>query len=199
MEKNFDELEEMKQQITLLKKKLDNETIVNDKLMRSVVSTKIGNLERQLSKIFILGVIAMVLNYFNFTMLIKTSLPFVVCTEILLASAVICTYLNRRLLKSANAMDCTLIEKSRKVADFKKREIRYECIAFPILVTWIVWLLHECNIAIANPYEKQAMFYGLLCGGVFGLCWGLWIFYKMIRSANDIIKHIEEFLQEMKE
>lgn len=199
MEKNFDGLEEMKQQINLLKKKLDNEVIVNDKLMRSVVSNKIDNLERRLGKIVFLGVFAMTLNFFNFTMIIKTSLPFVVCTEVLLAVTVVCTYLNRKLVKSANDMGCTLIDKSRKMANFKKREIRYECIALPFLLAWIVWLLHECEIAIANPIERQAMYYALLCGVVVGLCWGLWLFYKMIRGANDIIRQINDFLSDAKE
>ena len=61
------ELGEMRRQITLLKEKLDNESIINDKLMRSVMKTKVGKVDSYLLKMLFITPLVMALMAYGIT------------------------------------------------------------------------------------------------------------------------------------
>lgn len=96
MTNDFNELGEMRRQIALLKEKLDNESIVNDKLMRNIMSTKIGNVNSYLLKLLILIPFTMALVYFDFGILFPLSTEFMIVTQIMLVGFGIYIYLSKQ-------------------------------------------------------------------------------------------------------
>lgn len=187
----YDEFEEMKAQVSLLHKKLDNESMLNDKLMRQVMKGKVGSINTYITKIICLGLLAIVLMYFDFAILFPLSVTFLVCTELMLVGALSFTVWNKILLGSVNMMEDNLLDVCRKLVRFKRREIHYLYVSVPVLVLWLGWIMYEFYVRIDDPDMAYALSISCGIGALVGFCIGIYMFRRMIRNINDVIEQIE--------
>lgn len=192
MENNREGFEDIQRQIDLLKKKLDNEKIINERLMRKAMSSRVNSVERYLWKVLSLGVVAMALMALDFIVLFPLSLPFVIATELMLLCCIVFICINKRLVSSDKIMSGNLIEASSSLARFKKREIRYICVSIPLTVLWITWLVFEIRVYAPDEESMYSMLTGIMIGGIVGFCIGINMFRKMLRNVNDVLSQIEE-------
>ena len=192
MENNREGFEDIQRQIDLLKKKLDNEKIINERLMRKAMSSRVNSVERYLWKVLSLGVVAMALMALDFIVLFPLSLPFVIATELMLLCCIVFICINKRLVSSDKIISGNLIEASSSLARFKKREIRYICVSIPLTVLWITWLVFEIRVYAPDEESMYSMLTGIMIGGIVGFCIGINMFRKMLRNVNDVLSQIEE-------
>ncbi|MDE6151916.1 MAG: hypothetical protein K2G12_08035, partial [Prevotella sp.] len=192
MENNREGFEDIQCQIDLLKKKLDKEKIINERLMRKAMSSRVNSVERYLWRVLSLGVVAMVLMALDFIVLFPLSLPFVLATELGLLCCIVFICINKRLVSSDNIMSGNLIEASMRLARFKKREIRYICVSIPLSVLWITWLVFEIRVYAPDEESMYSMLSGITIGGIIGFSIGINMFRKMLRNVNDVLSQIEE-------
>lgn len=192
MENNREGFEDIQRQIDLLKKKLDNEKIINERLMRKAMSSRVNSVERYLWKVLSLGVVAMALMALDFIVLFPLSLPFVIATELMLLCCIVFICINKRLVSSDKIMSGNLIEASSSLARFKKREIRYICVSIPLTVLWITWLVFEIRVYAPDEESMYSMLTGITIGGIIGFCIGISMFRKMLFNVNDVLSQIEE-------
>lgn len=192
MENNREGFEDIQRQIDLLKKKLDNEKIINERLMRKAMSSRVNSVERYLWKVLSLGVVAMALMALDFIVLFPLSLPFVIATELMLLCCIVFICINKRLVSSDKIMSGNLIEASSSLARFKKREIRYICVSIPLSVLWMTWLVFEIRVYAPDEESMYSMLTGIMIGGIIGFCIGINMFRKMLRNVNDVLSQIEE-------
>lgn len=186
------ELDDMRRQISLLKEKLDNESIINDKLMRSVMNTKVDKVDSYLLKLLIILPFTMALMYLDFAIMFPISTACLIATEIMLVCCGIFIYLNKRLLASADLAGGNLVEECRKLVRFKKREIRYLYVSIPLLAVWMAWLTYELQHCGEDPEAMVFLSWGCVVGGIIGFCIGLYKFRSMIRNINEVVRQIEE-------
>lgn len=186
------ELDAMRRQISLLKEKLDNESIINDKLMRSVMNTKVDKVDSYLLKLLIILPFTMALMYLDFAIMFPISTACLIATEIMLVCCGIFIYLNKRLLASADLAGGNLVEECRKLVRFKKREIRYLYVSIPLLAVWMAWLTYELQHCGEDPEAMVFLSWGCVVGGIIGFCIGLYKFRSMIRNINEVVRQIEE-------
>lgn len=192
MENNREGFEDIQRQIDLLKKKLDKEKIINERLMRKAMSSRVNSVERYLRKVLSLGVVAMALMALDFIVLFPLSLPFVIATELMLLCCIMFICINKRLVSSDKIMSGNLIEASSSLARFKKREIRYICVSIPLTVLWMTWLVFEIRVYAPDEESMYSMLAGIMIGGIVGFCIGINMFRKMLRNVNDVLSQIEE-------
>lgn len=192
MTNDFQELEDMRRQISLLKEKLDKESIVNDKLMRNIMSTKIGNVNSYLLKLLILIPFTMALVYFDFGILFPLSTEFVIVTQIMLVGFGTYIYLNKRLLASANIACGNLVEESKKLLRFKKREIRYIFFGMPTCIAWMVWCFYELLHCGKEQDEIICVIIGASIGAIFGFGYSIRKFRMIMRNINSVVSQIED-------
>ncbi|MBO5427420.1 MAG: hypothetical protein J5996_03215 [Prevotella sp.] len=192
MENKREGFEDIQRQIDLLKKKLDNEKIINERLMRKAMSSRVNSVERYLWKVLSLGVVAMALMALDFIVLFPLSLPFVIATELMLLCCIVFICINKRLVSSDKIISGNLIEASSSLARFKKREIRYICVSIPLTVLWITWLVFEIRVYAPDEESMYSMLTGIMIGGIVGFCIGINMFRKMLRNVNDVLSQIEE-------
>lgn len=192
MENNREGFEDIQRQIDLLKKKLDNEKIINERLMCKAMSSRVNSVERYLWKVLSLGVVAMALMALDFIVLFPLSLPFVIATELMLLCCIVFTCINKRLVSSDKIMSGNLIEASSSLARFKKREIRYICVSIPLTVLWMTWLVFEICVYVPDEESMYSMLAGIMIGGIVGFCIGINMFREMLRNVNDVLSQIEE-------
>lgn len=187
------EMEEMRRQVGLLKAKLDRESIVNDRLMRNILASKRDKIDRYLLRLMVLMPFVMVLMYLDFGILFPLSVPFLVFTEVMLLAAGTFIYFNKRLLASADVAVGNLVEASKKLVRFKKREFRYLCVGIPVAVMWVAWLLlYEFPHCPEAAEVLPALTVGCIAGAVIGMVLGLMKFRTLVRGVNEIVRQIEE-------
>lgn len=196
MDKNIEGFEELKSQVEMLKNQLSKEEIINERLMRKTMSTRVNDVERYLYKVCAMGIVAMTLVAFDFLVLFPLSIWFVIATEVLLLGCLVFVYFNKKLVSSDNIMSGNLIEESRRLVRFKKREIRYFFISVPLLIGWGTWLTLEILGSAAEKDEMYAFLIGAGIGGAVGFIVGTRMFRKMLSNVNDVISQIEELTEQ---
>lgn len=189
-ELNFDE---MRNQITLLKQKLDHEEIVNDHLLRETMRSGKGaiNITKRLSYFCAFASI------FIYLMLSGTgtfSLAFIIATCIMMLFCAAATHYVHRPVDRMNLMTEDLATVARVMAKFRKQYDQWLHYVTPaLLIPWFCWAVYE--FAWKNAPEgvnHWMMALPLLIGAAIGLFIGYYFHCKAVDAADNIIKQIEE-------
>ena len=186
------ELQDMKEQISILKGKLDKEAIVNDALIRKVLSDKADKL-----KIIGWGKTAVAL--LSIPMMVwcasfmGMSLNFTVVTTVLLTVAFLYTYISHRDINRTNIMCDDLLEVGERVARLKQRYSSWIKYSVPVLAAWLSWFFYELyNAGLPLP-ELRAAVMGVVVGGVIGGTIGMVRYRKIQRIAKELLQEIEKY------
>lgn len=188
-ELNFDE---MRNQIAILKTKLDNQDIINDRMMRNIISSKADNMKRPMIISILCALFVIIVAPVSFKQTLGTSWYFILGTDIMMIYCMVREFLFKRQLNDNTLMSASLLDVAKKMADFKKSYKRYTifnmCLLLPI---WFVWLLAEAFMSLDPTMAKFytiCLVIGLLIGSIIGLR----MYFKIQDNASDIIKQIEE-------
>jgi hypothetical protein len=181
-------LEQMKKQLSALKSKLDKETIVNDRLMRSIMNQKMKKINRErwiISSIILLGIPYCT---WCFMFLLNMSVWFTVVTDVFMLVALIYTYLMHKDIKASELMKGNLIEVSRKMIKIKRMQANWLKFSIPFVVIWMAWFVIE-NL---NGIDAKYVIIGGSVGAVIGAIFGTMSYRRTRRMATEVIQQIEE-------
>ena len=183
------ELMEMKEQLAILTKKLEKETIVNDRLMRRATKEKISKMQRRalIKGIFIGLCIPYVIGVCH---LVGLSLWLCGFTVLILLIALYYDYRIHRNIHSDEAMYGNLLDVRKKVLRIKQAYKDWLKFSIPILILWLVWFWYESFQLPDIP--KESILIGTISGGIIGGILGTVQYKKMQRSADEILEQIEE-------
>jgi hypothetical protein len=181
------ELEQMKEQLSVLKGKLDKEAIVNDRLMRNIMNQKVKSIKRHGRTFIILTIIFIPYCTWAF-MHMHMSVWFTAVTDIFMLIALIYDYFAYKDIKSNELMEGDLIDVKRKMINFKRKQADWLKIGIPFIILWLAWFAIE-NL---NQADAKFVLIGGIVGGVIGACIGFKYFLKIRRMATEVIGQIEE-------
>ena len=191
MEKYMDsrELMELKEQLSILTKKLEKETIVNERLMRRATKEKISKMQRRaLIKGIVIGLcIPYVIGVCH---LVGLSLRLCGFTVLMLVIALYTDYRIHRNFHSDEAMYGNLLDVRKKVLRIKHAYKDWLKFSIPILAIWLVCFWYETFQLPDIP--KESILIGTISGGIIGGFIGFLQYKKMQRSADEILEQIEE-------
>lgn len=193
--KTFDtaELLEMKEQIALLKSKLEKETIVNDTMLRRVLNDKARPLKTMgLGKTLACFLAVPLMLWCNW--FLGMSMLFTVVTIVYLSFAFIYTYITHRDINRMDLMNDDLIAVGEKVAKLKRRYSSWVLYDIPLVLCWLAWFFYE-RLSSEN---LDAALNGVLIGGTIGLIMGVMRYRKVQRVANDVLQQIKEMKEDVK-
>lgn len=189
------ELEQMREQITLLRSKLDKEAIVNERLLRRAMHDKVRGITRDNTAVIILGTLAIPYTFFVFDYL-GISLWFSIATALLLIVCIVATWWGQRGLHADELLDGDVVSVGKKVLRLKQMNDRWLWFAIPMLILWLAWLFWEAYQQVGGT----PLFRGFVTGGVIGLILGLIlggkVRYRTQRRVREILAHIEELTRE---
>ena len=187
------ELQEMKVQLELLTKKLERETIVNERLIRSSMKEKAHYLRRG---IILESLVCFIMIPFFVWILPKFSSPhsiyFCVFCAAFMVLALCYNYYMYREFHTKDFAEVNLIEARKATLKFKRLTQRWTfCIGIPFLMIFIPWFVYENALVYKGemlqiPLISAAI--GLLIGGVIGI----YQFNKTLRTTDEILMQIEE-------
>ena len=190
------ELEQMRAQLGILKDKVDSQEIVNEHLMRKVMSDKVRRLNKNA---IIVGLIAIVGMIYVPWVLGRIGFPvaFLVATALFLLLAVSYDIWSHWGIKAQNIMDGDLIDTSRRIARMKKMSQRWLFFGLPCLAAWLSWFVYE--ILHLPGIDREGANFMLLGGGigaVIGATLGYNFYFKSQRQAAEVIEQINELTKE---
>ena len=190
MNENYD-LENMRQQMTTLKNKLNQQEIVNDRFICRSMKNEVNKITHRYNIIMALCVFMVPYGYWCFVKLCGLSLLFWIVTSIFMLVCAGATFYICRKISDPNMMNRNLVEARRKVASAKKFEANWLFFGIPAVVLWLGWFLYEVY-RIHGGALDNGFFWGGCIGGIIGAICGLSLNFKTQRQYQDIIDQIED-------
>ena len=194
MEENLDtlELNEMKEQIALLRRKLEKETIVNEKLIRASMRDKLKAVKRK-SYILCAVVIAAIPLWaspifdYHSSWFIGTSIAY------MLIGVIHEIYCNQ-LLSTQNYITGSLVDEVRKLSRYRQLTRQWHRFGISFLCVWVPWFVYEATSV--GKFHINNILIGGLIGGIIGGAIGWTIYRKGQKSIDEVIEQIEELTGE---
>ncbi|MBR4297436.1 MAG: hypothetical protein IKT82_04515 [Bacteroidaceae bacterium] len=186
------ELQEMKAQLELLTKKLERETIVNERLIRHSMKEKANTLRRNIIIESLVCIIMIPFFIWILPQISPHSMYFCSFSTAFMALALCYNYYMYREFHTKDFAEANLIEARKATLKFKRLTQRWTfCIGIPFLMVFIPWFVYENALVYKGemlqiPLISAAI--GLLIGGVIGI----YQFNKTIRTTDEILMQIEE-------
>ena len=166
MNENF-ELENMRQQMNTLKKKLEQQEIVNDRVIRHSMKKTAGNISRRYYFIMALCLLMIPYSYWAFVRLNGFSIPFWIFT-------------------------CVV---RRRMASGKKFDANWLFLGIPLAIVFLGWFMYESYLIHGEAFSNGLFWAGCI-GGAIGAIWGFSLHFKTQRQYQEIIDQIEDITTE---
>ena len=183
------ELDEMRQQMAILKDKLENQTIVNDRFIRRSIKNGVSTINK---RYLVIGIVALAMipyGYWAFVMLNGMSIAFWLASCVMMLLVVGFMIYNSQDLRDHNLMNNNLVDVKRKVAVAKKRDANWLWIGIPIALAWGAWAVYEMSQKFPdNEFLVPCLIVCILVGALFGLK----VHFKTQSHYREIIEQIED-------
>lgn len=196
---NNNELEIMRSQMASFKKQLEQQEIINSRIMAESMKKKFSWIKRMIIGEIILTPILL---YLAFAAKCYFDLSWwsVGTFVILLLCDVWCDYdINMRAIKDSDYSHDNLIGTIEKLVKMKQRRAKQTVIMLTATIVMSIWLLIEIGfhlIAINADTDMWFVFYGGGTGAFIGVVAAWWIYRKMQKTNDEMIKQIEEISKE---
>lgn len=185
----LEELDELRQQLTLLNRKLEKQSIINHQLIRNSIKERISNINRTGIALCALVIIATPIIAVNYALLLNFSLALNIFTCTFMVIALIYTIWSHWGL-SSNLLNGDLITASSLILRTRRLYKRWSYFSYPWLIVWLCWNGWEVYTKIDN----REMLLGIIVGGIIGLIIGG--IYGW-RQRNKIYRNIDAMLQDI--
>ena len=193
------ELEIMRSQMASFKKQLEQQEIINSRIMSESMKKKFSWIKKM-----IIGEIILIPIFLYLAFAAKYNIDVywwsVVTFVILLLCDVWCDYdINMRAIKDSDYSRDNLIDTIEKLVKMKQRRAKQTAIMLTATIVMSIWLLIEIGfhlIAINADTGMWFVFYGGGTGAFIGVAVAWWIYRKMQKTNDEMIKQIEEVSKE---
>lgn len=186
------EILEMREQLTTLKKQLDAQKIVNDSLLKEAMSRKISAIGRRALLQCIVCLIAIPHCFYTFDQLGMTKL-FSITTAILLLISMIAIVYSHNTLHRSDILSGNLITVYEELMRLRKIYKQWHYVSIPTLICWLIWGAYEVYTYITQEKEfliiiGMGALAGLIIGGIFGLR----LHKSTLRDTDELLRQINE-------
>lgn len=187
---NINELEEIRQQISELKQRLNRETTLNEQLLHDSLKSKMRSVHHIVWQIIVIGILG-IAAWCYLGCLWNLSPYFVGITILMFIASMSAEYLINRMHErdfSVNLSEAV----ARLVRMKRMRNIQVLAGFAFLLVVWGPWMVCEMFPKF-EPEMRMSMAIGMGIGGIIGAIRGLTFYFKMQRTNDEMIRQIEEF------
>lgn len=188
------ELLEMKEQMALLKQKLDKEKIINEQLMRRVMNMKASSLR---TKAILESILALtVIPVFTWVMhsLFHFSIALCLFFGIVVTCAQIYSYYIHHHFRPKDFINNSVIEAQKETLQLKTYYANWlKYISIPFDITFLTWFIYEAiQLSQANNIRTTIFSISVVVIFISMFILAMGQYYKIQRTADEIISQIEE-------
>lgn len=185
------ELDEMRQQMAILKNKLDDQTIVNDRLIRRAVKNSVSTINKRYLVISIIAFAMIPYGYWAFVKLNGLSISlWIAMSVIMLAVIGFCIY-NGHEMRKNDFVSNNLLDTKRKTLKAQKRDAMWPYFGIPVAIGWAAWTGWEMTQKMEGDFLKYFIPWFIICVTA-GALLGLKVHFKTQHHFRDIIEQIED-------
>ncbi len=188
---DYNEMEEMRRQMAVLKEKLEKEEILSDRLLRNTMQNQVRSIRRRANLSIVAGVCVLTVGPMAFSNL-GTSNIFIVVTSIMMLVMMLLTVMMHSKLREADVRDGELLAVARNARRLKDDYRRWRNIGIPLMIVWLVWLVVEVMHGQSDPTDSLIMLSPVVAGGIIGGILGVMRNNHLVGMLDDIIRQIEE-------
>lgn len=188
---DYNEMEEMRRQMAVLKEKLEKEEILSDRLLRNTMQNQVRSIRRRANLSIVAGVCVLTVGPMAFSNL-GTSTTFIVVTSLMMLVIMLLTVMMHSKLREADVRDGELLAVARNARRLKDDYRRWRYIGIPLMTAWLVWLVIEVVHGQSNPTDSLIMLTPVIIGGIIGGILGVMRHNHLVGMLDDIIRQIEE-------
>ena len=188
---DYNEMEEMRRQMAVLKEKLEKEEILSDRLLRNTMQNQVRSIRRRANLSIVAGVCVLTVGPMAFSNL-GTSTTFIVVTSLMMLVIMLLTVMMHSKLREADVRDGELLAVARNARRLKDDYRRWRYIGIPLMTAWLVWLVIEVVHGQNNPTDSLIMLTPVIIGGIIGGILGVMRHNHLVGMLDDIIRQIEE-------
>ena len=185
------ELNELREQIALLKDKLQRQQIISEQAIIEAAQKGISKLNKAGTRWGIFGIFAVVYCTFVFHRF-GFSDGFVIGTAIMLAICAAVTIYAHLGIRSIDVANGNLVDISQRLIRFRKIYSRYHLFSIPALFVWCYFLYYDAQHML--EYAEGFLIAGCV-GGIIGAIIGLKAHFKVIRDTDKVLANIKDLLQ----
>ena len=185
------ELDELREQVALLKYKLQHQKIVSERAISEAAQKGIGKLNTAGTISMVFGVFAVVFCTIAFHQM-GFSIAFVVGTAIFLGLSAIATIFTHCSLRPIDVAHGNLVEIMQKLIRFRKIYSYWHFYSIPALLVWCFFLYYDAERVLD---DSMPFLIGSVVGGVLGAAMGLKRHFAIMRETDSIIAKINELMQ----
>ena len=187
------EILEMREQLAALKKQLDTQEIINDRLIKEAMLGKLSSMNRSAIWMCAVCLIMIPLGYLNFQRM-GHSTALCIATSALFFISFVSILISHYRLRKRDIYSGDLITVYQEVSRMRKIYKNWHYFSIPILVVWFAWWEYEIYQTMAHEDLTMMLIISGsgIFGGVIGGIIGLRIHKRTLRTADDLLRQIEE-------
>lgn len=188
---------EMREQLAALKKRLNTQEMVNDRLIKETISRKLSKINGQAIALCTICLVMIPLEFLNFQRL-GHSFAFCIATSALCLICFVAMLVSHYRLRKRDIYSGDLVTVYKEVSRMRKIYKSWHYWSVPMLVVWFAWFEYEIYRNFADVDMKMMLIIsgsgilGLIIGGIIGLR----IHKRTLRNADDLLQQIEEIKRE---
>ena len=189
---NINDLDVMRQQLEILKHKLNEQAIVNDRLIRKAMSRKMSWIMKFIW-FELLCLIPLATLSFVGMKLLEPSIswfPIAGIVLLMLADVLMDFYINHTSAK--DWLSENLVETGDRLVWMKRMRWWQLAVSLPIAIALFAWYFS----GFTENEMLRSMIAGGVVGGIVGFCIGIYILIKMNRTNDELIQQIHDLTKE---
>ena len=193
MNNEINEILEMREQLATLKKQLDTQEIINDRLIKEAMLGKLSSMNRSAIWMCAVCLIMIPLGYLNVQRM-GHSTALCIATSALFFISFVSILISHYRLRKRDIYSGDLITVYQEVSRMRKIYKNWHYFSIPILVVWFAWWEYEIYQTMAHEDLTMMLIISGsgIFGGVIGGIIGLRIHKRTLRTADDLLRQIEE-------
>ena len=188
---NVFNLEEMRQQMTILKNKLEKQEIISDRMLRKAMKKNVVDINRRYLIIATVGLLMIPYGYWAFVMMGGMSIDFWLVCSFGMVVSFCYTLWNGKDLRDKHLLETDILTARKKVARAKKRDHEWLKFGIPFGILFIIYFAYEAYRLYGAEGEWHMLIVGVICG-LIGCAVGVKLHFSTQRKYQDIIDQIDD-------
>lgn len=185
-------IDEMKVQLQLLRHKLNDQKIVNDRLLQQIINRNVRRINRDTLIMTIVTVVAVPYCAGLFWWM-HLSLAFTVVTVLFLVVAIVYTFYAHRGIRTSELINSSTAEVTQRIGRMKLLYARWLRFSIPFIICWLAWAAYEVmTLAGVSADERKGILVGGAIGGIVGGILGYFNYRRTQRLASEILEQTRE-------
>lgn len=192
---NYNELEQMRQEMASLKEKLDRQTIISEEHIRRSMCDKVHRMKIQTAVLAVAGIAGAGYCLWALHFYMGFSLALAIFTVLFITAAVAFSLWSTRRIHPEDMMGEDLAKAGREIAMMRKRGLAWKKAAYPVLALWFIWVVIECFSAGMDNELLQGFLLGCGLGMLGALICTAVLDRRQNAMLDGMLKQIDELIK----